>query len=200
MTDFKDFLKELNDDMSNFSETKKRPESSPIKHKVEDFLPTKRKGKMTKTTSLKNSKTPIVKLQRLPGAILPEAKTKEAAGYDLCANNNFPIIIRPGEHKTIPTGIKMEIPDGWCAEVYSRSGIAAKNGMFVLNSPGLLDSDYRGEIMVILANFGLHEFEVKRGDRIAQLRVKKLDSFVFEEVDSLSETERGEGGLGSTGV
>lgn len=198
MTDFKDFLKNLDDDMSDFSENRKRAESSPIKHCSEDFLPTKRKGRMA--SSSKASKTPVVKLQRLPGAILPEAKTKEAAGYDLCANNNFPIIIRPGEHKTIPTGIKMEIPDGWCAEVYSRSGIAAKNGMFVLNSPGLLDSDYRGEIMVILANFGLHEFEVKRGDRIAQLRVKKLDSFVFEEVDSLSETERGEGGLGSTGI
>lgn len=195
MSNSKLLSEELNTNPASSSEHQESSEAIALKYGSSDFASSsKRKEKVNK------AKNTIVKVQKLPGAKLPEAKTKEAAGYDLCANNNFPVIIRPGEFKAIPTGLKMEIPEGWCAEVYSRSGLAAKNGMFVLNCPGLLDSDYRGEIIVILANFGLHEFEVKRGDRIAQLRVKKLDSFVFEEVESLSETERGEQGLGSTGV
>ena len=190
----KEFLENLNDDMSDFSETRKMSESSPIKHRPEDFLPTKRKTKMSK------NKIDTVKVQKLLGAKLPEAKTSGAAGYDLCANNNFPIMIYPGDYKLIPTGLKLALPEGFCAEVYPRSGLAAKNGVTVLNTPGLIDSDFRGEVQVILINHGKVEFEVKRGDRIAQLRVKKLDKFNFEEVGSLDETSRGEGGFCSTGT
>lgn len=100
----------------------------------------------------------------------------------------------------VPTGLAIALPSGYECQVRSRSGLAAKHGVFCLNAPGTIDSDYRGEIKVILANFGTESFTVQRGDRIAQLVIASYETVQWESVDSLDETERGEGGFGSTGL
>lgn len=134
------------------------------------------------------------------GAIIPEYKTAGAAGADLCALLDSPLTISSGKFAMVPTGLFFEIPEGYEVQVRPRSGLAAKNGVTVLNTPGTIDSDYRGEIKVILINLGSADFTINSGDRIAQMIVAPVTQAKFEITDSLSETERGTGGFGSTGV
>lgn len=141
-----------------------------------------------------------IKIVAEEGAIIPEYKSVGAAGCDVCAFLSEPLVLEPGEYAAIPTGLSMEIPVGFEVQVRPRSGLAAKNGITVLNSPGTIDSDYRGEVKIILINHGNSPFAINNGDRIAQLVVASVSSAIFVEVDSLSETDRGQGGFGSTGV
>jgi dUTP pyrophosphatase len=133
------------------------------------------------------------------GAIIPQYKTSGAAGADICALLPEPVVIKKGEHVMIPTGLFFSIPEGYEIQVRPRSGLAAKNGVTVLNTPGTIDSDYRGEVKVILINLGNEDFEVKNGERIAQIVVAPVTIGAFEQVSVLDETERGAGGFGSTG-
>lgn len=133
------------------------------------------------------------------GAVVPEYKTSGAAGADICAFLPEPVIIKKEGRAIIPTGLFFSIPQGYEIQVRPRSGLAAKNGITVLNTPGTIDSDYRGEIKVILVNLGEADFEVKNGDRIAQIVIAPVTTGVFKLVSSLDETERGAGGFGSTG-
>lgn len=135
------------------------------------------------------------------GAQAPVYSTKEAAGADIRAFlPDGPITLLPGEFRMIPTGIQLEIPVGYEVQVRPRSGLAAKHGITVLNSPGTIDSDYRGEIKVILINHGKEEFIINSGDRIAQLVAARVEQALFQLSDELNDSERGEGGFGSTGV
>ena len=131
---------------------------------------------------------------------LPRYETSLSAGMDLRANIDNDVIIKPNEIKVIPAGIRVEIPDGYEIQVRPRSGLAAKHGITVVNAPGTIDADFRGEIKVILINLGDKEFIVHRGDRIAQMVCNKVERMEFEVVDSLSSTDRGEGELGHTGL
>lgn len=135
-----------------------------------------------------------------PGAVLPSYQTKGAAGADICACIETDVVIRVGERVMVPTGLFFEIPQGYEVQVRPRSGLAVKNGVTCLNTPGTIDSDYRGEVKVILINLGQKPFTVKNGDRIAQIVVSPVEQASFCKVDVLSSTERGEGGFGSTGV
>lgn len=135
-----------------------------------------------------------------PGAVIPEYKTAGAAGADLYALVESPITIPAGKFAMIPTGLFFEIPEGYEVQVRPRSGLAAKNGVTVLNTPGTIDSDYRGEIKVILINLGDKDFVVNSGERIAQMVIAPVTQAGFEITDTLSDTERGAGGFGSTGV
>ncbi len=134
------------------------------------------------------------------GAVLPVYKTSGAAGADVCAYLENDVVIKKGERALIGTGLQFEIPEGYEIQVRPRSGLAFKNGVTVLNTPGTIDSDYRGELKVLLANFGSEDFIVKNGDRIAQIVVAPVTLGDFTDASSLSETERGAGGFGSTGV
>jgi len=131
---------------------------------------------------------------------LPTYATLGASGMDVCAYCDEPITIAAGAIALIPTGLAIALPQGFECQVRSRSGLAAKYGVFCLNSPGTIDSDYRGEIKVILANFGVDEFTVSKGDRIAQLVVARYEQIQWEVVDNLEQTLRGDGGFGSTGT
>lgn len=131
---------------------------------------------------------------------LPEYATPEAAGMDLKANTTEPIVLGPLERQMVPTGIFIQLPKGTEAQVRPRSGLAAKHGITVLNSPGTVDADYTGEIKVILINLSNEKFVINPGDRIAQLVVAKYERVEWDEVATLDETERGEGGFGSTGL
>lgn len=130
---------------------------------------------------------------------LPHYKTEGSAGMDLYAAIDEDITIDAGKIKLVPTGIAFALPIGYECQIRSRSGLSLKNGIFGLNSPGTIDSDYRGEIKVILANFSDEDFVVKRGDRIAQMVFAKHEIIQWDEVESLDDTSRGEGGFGSTG-
>lgn len=130
---------------------------------------------------------------------LPEYKTELSAGMDLCANLSESITLKSLERKLIPTGLFIELPAGFEAQVRPRSGMAFKHGLTVLNSPGTIDADYRGEIGVILVNLSTEEFTIQDGERIAQLVVAKHETAEWQEVEMLDETVRGEGGFGSTG-
>ena len=141
-----------------------------------------------------------IKFVAQEGAIIPEYKTSGAAGADVCAFLSEPVVIKSGEFAMIPTGLSFAIPEGYEIQVRPRSGLAAKNGVTVLNTPGTIDSDYRGEVKVILINHGKDAFTVNNGDRIAQLIVAPGTQGIFEKTDELDSTERGEGGFGSTGV
>ena len=148
--------------------------------------------------------TVTLALRRLPhgqGLALPAYETEGAAGMDLRAAvpEDAPVTLRPGERQMIPTGLSMAIPPGSEVQVRPRSGLAAKHGLTCLNSPGTVDSDYRGELKVILINLGAEPFVVQRGERIAQMVVAPVTRGVFQEVEVLPETARGEGGFGSTG-
>jgi len=131
---------------------------------------------------------------------VPEYQTEGSAGMDLCANNLEPIVILPGERKLIKTGIRIMIPIGYEAQIRPRSGMVLKHGITVLNSPGTIDSDYRGEIMVILYNASDKRYFVNTGDKVAQMILAKYERICFREVESLEETRRGIGGFGSTGT
>ena len=139
----------------------------------------------------------IKKLQK--DIILPTYKTDGSSGMDLMANIEQTIKILPGEKKIIPTGISVAIPKQYEIQIRPRSGLAAKNGISVLNTPGTIDSDYRGEIKVILVNLGKNNFKINKNDRIAQMVVCPITKVELEEVRSLPETIRGKGGFGSTG-
>ncbi len=134
------------------------------------------------------------------GAVLPVYKTSGACGCDICALLSEPVTLKPLERALVPTGLCVAIPQGYEIQVRPRSGLAAKNGVTVLNTPGTIDSDYRGEIKVILINLGSEPFTINNGDRIAQLVVAPVTTGCFMPVASLDETERGAGGFGSTGV
>ena len=139
-----------------------------------------------------------LKIKKLnPEAIIPAYQTKEAAGFDLHSIEN--VVLKPGERKLIGTGLAFEIEYGYEVQIRPRSGLAFKHGITVLNSPGTIDSDYRGEIKVLLINHSDEEFEIKKGDRIAQAVVAPVIQAEIVEVEELSSTERGEGGFGSTG-
>ena len=141
----------------------------------------------------------IVKVVNKSNHRLPEYQTAGAAGMDLKADISEPVVLKPGEVQVIPTGLYMAIPEGYEIQVHSRSGLAAKYGIFCLNSPGTLDADWRGNTGVILANFGKNNFVVNPGDRIAQAVLNKIEKIEWEEVSELDTTERGEGGFGHTG-
>ena len=130
--------------------------------------------------------------------ILPEYKTDGSSGMDLMANVEQTVKILPGEKKIISTGIMVAIPEQYEIQIRPRSGLAAKNGISVLNTPGTIDSDYRGEIKVILINLGKNIFQINKNDRIAQMIVCPIIKVELKEVESLPETVRGEGGFGST--
>ena len=131
---------------------------------------------------------------------LPAYATPQSAGLDLRANIEAPITLHPLERRLVPTGLHIALPDGYEAQVRPRSGLALKHGITVLNTPGTVDADYRGEIMVLLVNFSNEDFVVKDGERIAQMGLAQYAKASFESVEVLDETERGEGGYGHTGV
>jgi dUTP pyrophosphatase len=131
--------------------------------------------------------------------VLPEYKTQGSAGADLRADIEGAIVLKPGERSLIPTGIRIELPHGFEAQVRPRSGLAVRNGITALNSPGTIDSDYRGEIKVILINLGGEDFTISPGDRIAQLVVAPVVRARFKIMDNLGVTGRSSGGFGSTG-
>jgi dUTP pyrophosphatase len=148
-----------------------------------------------------NTKINVVKLDSAKSLNLPSYATENSAGVDLVAAIENKIIIKPHQRALISTGICIELPSGFEATVRPRSGIAAKNGVTVLNTPGTIDSDYRGEIKVILINLGNEDFVVERGMRIAQMIFSRYEKVSFSEVANFdSTTTRGEGGFGSTGV
>lgn len=149
------------------------------------------------------SKSASVAIQRLPhaeGLNLPQYATAQSAGVDLEAAVDAPVTLQPGERQLIPTGLAIALPDGYEAQVRPRSGLAFKNGVTVVNAPGTIDADYRGEIKVILGNLGTEPFTVERGMRIAQMVVAPYTQVAWDVVDTLDETARGAGGFGSTGV
>ena len=131
---------------------------------------------------------------------LPSYVTEHSAGMDLRANLDVSITLAPGERKLIPTGLFLELPEGTEAQVRPRSGLAFKHGVTVLNAPGTIDADYRGEVGVLLINHGQEPFEVKDGERIAQLVIARYVRVAFEEVVDLASSERGAGGFGHTGT
>ena len=136
------------------------------------------------------------------GLPLPKYETEGAAGLDLFAatKEDRKIIISPRKAEMIPTGIAISVPSGYEAQIRPRSGLAAKNGITVLNSPGTIDSDYRGEILVMLINHSNKDFEISRGMRIAQMVISKIEQFNLIPVDELDTTDRGKDGFGSTGI
>lgn len=131
---------------------------------------------------------------------LPQYATAQSAGVDLCANVDAPVIISPLGRALIPTGLYLALPEGWEAQVRPRSGLALKKGITVLNTPGTIDADYRGEVGVILINLSAEEFTVNDGDRIAQMVFNQYGKAEFVEVQTLDMTERGAGGFGHTGI
>jgi len=135
------------------------------------------------------------------GLPAPEYATKRSAGLDLRAavGQDGPIIIEPGKWALVPTGLHIALPPGYEAQVRPRSGLALRDGIGVLNSPGTIDEDYRGEVGIILFNFGDKPFEIKRGDRIAQVVINKVEHIAWTLTKELPETERGDGGFGHTG-
>jgi len=130
---------------------------------------------------------------------LPDHATVHSAGIDLKADLKKELVIRSLERVLVPTGLFIEVPEGYEAQIRPRSGLAIKSGISVLNTPGTIDSDYRGEIMVILINLSKEDFTIKNGDRICQMIISKYERIQFEEVEELSETIRGKGGFGHTG-
>lgn len=148
-----------------------------------------------------NPVVPITRLPHNPDLPLPAYETDGAAGMDLRAAvpDEEPLILKPGARAMVPTGLSFAVPMGFEAQVRPRSGLAAKAGVTCLNTPGTVDSDYRGEVKVILINLGEEDFTIRRGDRIAQLVIAPFARASWSEADSLDETGRGAGGFGSTG-
>ncbi|MCX5725594.1 MAG: dUTP diphosphatase [Candidatus Saganbacteria bacterium] len=144
-----------------------------------------------------------IKVKVLPhgkGLPLPKYMSEHAAGMDLIAAVNPEVIIPPGEWKLVPTGISIALPEGYEAQVRPRSGLALKQGVSILNTPGTVDADYRGEVGVILMNHSKENLIVKRGDRIAQMIINQIEHAAIEEVDELPGSDRGAGGFGHTGL
>ncbi len=144
-----------------------------------------------------------VRIRRLPAARdlpLPSHASPGSAGFDLRAAIDGELVLRPGERLLVPTGIVLEIPPGWEGQVRPRSGLALRHGLGLVNAPGTIDSDYRGEVGVILINLGDAPVSLKRGDRIAQLVISRVEPIEWEEADTLEGSGRGGGGFGSTGT
>lgn len=149
------------------------------------------------------AETLSIGISKMPHAAdlpLPSYATLQSAGMDLCAAIDAPLTLQPGTHAMVPTGLAIALPAGFEAQVRPRSGLAAKNAVTVLNSPGTIDADYRGEIKVILINHGPTPFIIERGMRIAQMVVARYACVQWDEMPELSKTERGAGGFGSTGT
>lgn len=144
-------------------------------------------------------KQEVVKVIKAEGVVLPKYETSGSAGMDVRAHINKEIELQPLDRVLIPTGLKMAIPDGYELQIRPRSGLARKHGLSLMNTPATIDSDYRGEIGVILVNLSRESYTIQPGERIAQLILTPVVQAVFQEVDVLDETERGEGGFGSTG-
>lgn len=142
-------------------------------------------------------KIQIINISRHP---LPQYATPQSAGVDLRANLNEPIMLKPLQRCLVPTGLFLALPQGYEAQVRPRSGLAIKKGITVLNSPGTIDADYRGEVNVILVNLSAEEFVIEDGERIAQMVIARHEQAEWEEVEVLDETERGAGGFGHTGT
>lgn len=149
-----------------------------------------------------NNKTSMVKIQVVNRGHqqLPAYATTQSAGMDLRANIDEPVTLRPLERRLIPTGLHIALPEGYEAQVRPRSGLALKHGLTVLNSPGTIDADYRGEISVVLINLSQQNFVINAGERIAQLVIARYEQAELVAVETLDETERGEGGYGHTGT
>lgn len=144
-----------------------------------------------------------VQIKRLPGnedVPLPERMSELAAGFDLYAAVSEPLTIAPGHRVLVPTGFAMALPPQLEAQIRPRSGLAFKQGITCLNTPGTIDADYRGEVKVLLINHGQHAFTIERNERIAQMVIQEVPRVTFVEVDELSDTARGEGGFGHTGT
>jgi len=141
-----------------------------------------------------------VKVVHSKKTVLPSYQTESAVGMDLRADTDNVITLQPLQRAMVPTGLKVEIPKGYELQIRPRSGLAAKHGITVLNTPGTIDPDYRGEIKVILVNLSNEPYSIEPGERIAQAVFAKYEQLEWEEVEELSETERGEGGFGSTGI
>jgi len=131
---------------------------------------------------------------------LPSYQTSQSAGMDLRANNPEPIVLKPLMRAIVPTGLFIELPEGYEAQIRPRSGLAAKKGIGLVNSPGTIDADYRGEIGVIVVNLSNEDFIIENGERIAQMVIAKHEIAIWNEVESLNESDRGVGGFGSTGA
>ena len=145
-------------------------------------------------------KVRLLPLENAVGLKLPTYATEQSAGMDLTAALEDAVEIGPGDRALIPTGLAIALPEGYEAQIRPRSGLAIKHGVTVLNTPGTIDADYRGEIKVILINHGKEAFTIERGMRIAQMVVEKYETVNWDVVKSLDETTRGEGGFGSTGT
>jgi dUTP pyrophosphatase len=145
-------------------------------------------------------KVPIRRLPHAADLPLPSPATTDSVGVDLLAAVDEPIVLVPGQRAVVPTGVAIALPRGYDAQVRARSGLAVRHGVMLLNAPGTIDPDYRGEIGVILANLGSDPFTVERGMRIAQLVVTPVAAVTWEETDRLPPTPRGAGGFGSTGT
>jgi len=141
-----------------------------------------------------------VKIVNISGNALPDYSTPFSAGMDLRANLDQAVTLKPLERKLIPTGLFMELPGGFEAQIRPRSGLALKKGISVLNTPGTIDADYRGEVGIILINLSGEEFVVENGERICQMVINKVESIQWKLVDSLEVSNRGEGGFGHTGT
>lgn len=153
----------------------------------------------------KRPAAPSVKIKRLAhgaGLDLPRYETTGAAGCDMRAAipEGETLVLKPGERFMVPTGLAIALPPGWEAQIRARSGLAAKHGVAVVNAPGTIDADYRGEIKIILINLGAEDFTIRRGDRIGQMLFAPVFQARFEEVEELDDTARGAGGFGSTGM
>jgi dUTP pyrophosphatase len=142
----------------------------------------------------------IRRLTHAEGLPLPVYATTGAAGADLCAAVDAEIVIEPGSRCAVPTGLVVEIPDGFEAQVRPRSGLAFRRGLTIINAPGTIDSDYRGELKVLLVNLGAESIAIARGDRIAQMVVAPVTRAAFVEAADVTPSDRGSGGFGSTGV
>ncbi len=144
-------------------------------------------------------KVAVKRLRREPPPLpLPGYQTPHAAGVDLMADTGEPIRLRPGERVLVPTGLAVELPSGFEAQIRPRSGLALRHGVTLLNSPGTIDSDYRGEVQVLLVNLGADDFVIRRGDRIAQMVIAPVTRVVWRETDELAPTDRADGGFGHT--
>ena len=149
---------------------------------------------------MENTPNLIIQIVNKSNNSLPKYETRCSAGMDLKAYTNEPITLQPMERKLIPTGFYISLPEGYEAQIRPRSGLALKHGITVLNSPGTIDADYRGEIGVVLVNLSNEPFIINNGDRIAQMVINKIEHIGWYVVDVLDETDRGTGGFGHTGV
>lgn len=143
---------------------------------------------------------PRVEIKKLrPDAVIPQYATEQAAGLDLCAALDAPVVLKPGDRAAIDTGLAFALPPGFEGQLRPRSGLARKNGVTLVNSPGTLDADYRGALMILVINHGAEPFEIRSGDRIAQMVIAPVAQAELVEVSELGDTARGAGGFGSTG-